>query len=124
MFRMFVVAQCLGKETTFPKGEDPDRLLAEGGYGCKAVRRETECTLAAEDYMRGFVLMNKPEREAWIHDIQEGFYKLEKLPESEVQPRKKKSRKRRRVSEVIEDEVEDEMADPADEEVQADDADD
>lgn len=81
-------------------------MLAEGGFGCKAIR-EKECTLAEDDYKLGWTGINTAERKQWIVDIDEKWYWLEKLPASEVQVKKRKARKRRRVSEknqIVEEE--------------------
>lgn len=83
-------AKCVGKgNQIFPKGEDPDLLLVEGGFGCKAIR-EKECTLSDQDYKIGWNCLDKVERQQWIVDIEEKWYRLEKLPASEVQVKKKK----------------------------------
>lgn len=93
-------AKCVGKgNQIFPKGEDPDLLLVEGGFGCKAIR-EKECTLSDQDYKIGWNCLDKVERQQWIVDIEEKWYRLEKLPASEVQVKKKKTRKRRQVTET------------------------
>lgn len=101
-----MVANCIGKpNSTFPKGPDPDLLLEEGGFGCRAVRKP-ECTLSEKDYKRGYVGMNKPERLQWMKDIEEKWYYLEKLPQSECPVKKKKPRKRRHLDDeddIVED---------------------
>ncbi|EGG05196.1 uncharacterized protein MELLADRAFT_88277 [Melampsora larici-populina 98AG31] len=77
----------------FPKVPDPASKFLEKGWPVQIVRDEAKSTLQGFQLLRGFRGCDDRMKQSWLSDIDNGYFKLQKIPESEMLPRSTKSKK-------------------------------